>query len=156
MPSASASSNWRKDFEEAQSAGGTSAGTLYDLGAAACMRHDYADALKRFGDTLARDGGMGRAYNNRGVASFALGQYENAPAYCNTAQRLGGPSGKTALFNRALTCQTTRDLDRAWPTPTGSSPPIRATPPHATTRPTSSSRCVASTRRRRCSTRSSP
>ena len=113
MPSVSASSNWRKDFEEAQSAGGTSAGTLYDLGAAACMRHDYADALKRFSEALARDGGMGRAYNNRGVTYFALGQYENALADFNTAQRLGGPSEKAALFNRALTYQTMRDLDRA-------------------------------------------
>ncbi len=103
----------QKDLEKAQSAGGTSAETLYDLGVAAYMRHDYADAPKHFSDALASDGGMGRASDNRGVPAFALSPYENALADCNTAQRLGSPSENVALFNRALTYQTVRALDRA-------------------------------------------
>lgn len=102
----------QKDFEQARSAGG-GAQTAYDLGAAAYMNQDYQKAVNYFSDAIAKDATMAKAYNNRGVASFALGQYDKAGADFSAAAGLGGQSAAASLFNRALAYQAQNEFDRA-------------------------------------------
>jgi tetratricopeptide (TPR) repeat protein len=102
----------QKDFEHARAAGG-GAQAAYDLGAAAYMNQDYQKAVNYFSDAIAKDATMAKAYNNRGVAALALGQYDKAGADFSAAAGLGGQAAAASLFNRALAYQAQNEFDRA-------------------------------------------
>ena len=85
----------------------------FALGVTAYMQQHYDEALQYFSQALTQNSGSPRAYNNRGVTYYALGDYAKAVADFSAAAQSNGADAEQALFNRAIAYQALKDYDRA-------------------------------------------